>query len=145
MSEYFAFNDQSEMITVYDFDKCLAAIKRRHEDQESRIKYLLSENKKLYDEHYKDEEIQNMKGQIEAIRKDMSRGFAISEDEHKRIEEWKEEHDIKKHGLNSLDKKLKAGGAIGGRYSYHFVPTSIGTIGTVKCKCGDEFTFQEPW
>lgn len=24
-----------------------------------------------------------------------------------------------------------------------FVPTSIGTIGTVKCSCGAEFTFQD--
>jgi hypothetical protein len=39
---------------------------------------------------------------------------------------------------------LRAGGAIGGTWTYKFVPTSIGTIGTCICgKCQEEFTFQD--
>lgn len=143
MNEYWTHNKQGEYITVYDLDKCLSAIKQRHEDQESQIKYLSQENKKLKDEHYKDEEIQNLKNQIKKLEQDSRRGFLISEKEWNAIEKWQNEHDTNVHRLDSLDKKLSAGGAIGGRYSYHFVPTSIGTIGTVKCSCGTEFTFQE--
>lgn len=29
-------------------------------------------------------------------------------------------------------------GAIGGRISFHFTPTSLGMIMTVSCMCGDE-------
>lgn len=36
MSEYWNGNG----IHVYDFDKCIAALKQRHEDQEKRIEYL---------------------------------------------------------------------------------------------------------
>ena len=35
------------------------------------------------------------------------------------------------------------GGAIGGTFTYEFIPTSIGTIGTIKCTCGDSFTFED--
>ena len=145
MSEYFKFKNGTKMITVYDLDDCLTAIKQRHEDQELRIEYLLQENKKLHDEHYKDDTIQDLQKQIDKLEAENRRGFPIFESEWDAIEKWKDKHDIEVHGLNTLDKKLKAGGAIGGRYSYHFVPTSIGTVGTVKCKCGAEFTFQEPW
>lgn len=35
------------------------------------------------------------------------------------------------------------GGAIGGSYSYTFTPTSLGTVGEIKCTCGDKFCFRE--
>ena len=55
------------------------------------------------------------------------------------IEEYAE-----KHGLKTSEERLRAGGAIGGTWTYKFVPTSIGTIGTCICgKCQEEFTFQD--
>ena len=47
------------------------------------------------------------------------------------------------HGLKTLKERVRAGGCIGGRYSYEFVSTSIGVIGIVKCNCGAKFTFQD--
>lgn len=35
------------------------------------------------------------------------------------------------------------GGAIGGRLTYKFTPTSIGVIASVKCSCGEEQTLSD--
>ena len=61
----------------------------------------------------------------------------------KSIEEWKNKHAAEAHGVVTLDHKLRRYGSVGGVYSYHFTPTSIGTVGKVKCSCGAEFTFQD--
>lgn len=110
---------------------------------EKRIKYLEEENKKLKDEHYKDSEMQRMEAELEKAKDDLYRGFPISEEEEKRIKEWQDKHDAEVHGLKTLKERVHAGGCIGGRYTYHFVPTSIGVIGSVKCNCGAEFVFQD--
>lgn len=34
-------------------------------------------------------------------------------------------------------------GAIGGRLTYCFTPTSLGTIASVKCACGEEITLTD--
>ena len=64
-------------------------------------------------------------------------GFPITEEEVKVIEEWQKKHEEEVHNGSSY------AGAIGGRYSYSFTPTSIGTFGVVKCSCGAEFEFQK--
>lgn len=110
---------------------------------EKRIKYLEEENKKLKDEHYKDSEMQRMKAELKKAKEDLYRGFPISEEEEKRIKEWQDKHDAEVHGLKTLKDRVHAGGCIGGRYSYEFVSTSIGVVGTVKCNCGAKFTFQD--
>lgn len=63
--------------------------------------------------------------------------FEITEDEQKNIIKWQNKHIKKKHKGNTYF------GAIGGNWSYEFIPTSIGDIGTVKCDCGEKFTFRE--
>ena len=120
------------------FDEVVSNIKIR----DSRIKYLEEENKKLKDEAYKDSELAKMKEKYESMRKDLIRGFPISEEEEKRIEEWKKKHDKEVHGITTLDHRLRAGGCIGGRYTYIFVLTSLGVVGTVKCNCGEKYEFQ---
>lgn len=60
-----------------------------------------------------------------------------------KIKEWQLKHDAEKHGLKTMEQRLRAGGCCGGRYTYQFVPTSIGTIGEVICSCGEKFTFQD--
>lgn len=126
-----------------DVVKALDAIKREFDAQNSRIIYLQNENKRLKEEHYKDEELKRMKENLERVRADMRRGFSISEEEDKRIEEWQKKHDAEVHGLKTLTDRVRAGGCIGGRYTYYFTATSIGVIGTVKCNCGAKFTFQD--
>lgn len=124
-------------------EECLEIIKKENSYKDNQILYLQEELRKLKEEYSKDSEIQKMNSALEKMRKDYWRGFPISEDEKKKIDEWKEKHDIEAHGLNTFDKKLKAGGCIGGRYSYKFVPTSIGISGKIVCNCGAEFEFQE--
>ena len=106
-------------------------------------KYLEEENKKLKDEHYKDSEMQRMKTELEKAKDDLHRGFPISKEEEEKIKEWQLKHDAEKHGLKTMEQRLRAGGCCGGRYTYQFVPTSIGTIGEVICSCGEKFTFQD--
>lgn len=116
----------------YHYDLC-----KRQNDR------LREENAKLKDEHYKDEEIQMWKQKYEEAKQELYYGFGISEKEWEKIKEWKRKHEEEAHGIITDRQRLKAGGAIGGRYSYKFVPTSIGTSGTVICSCGAKFEFQE--
>lgn len=128
---------------MHDVKQTLDAIKREFDSQNARIIYLQNQNKKLKEEHYKDTELQKMKEELERVRADMYRGFPISAEEEKRIKEWQDKHDAEVHGLKTLKERVRAGGCIGGRYSYEFVSTSIGVIGIVKCNCGAKFTFQD--
>ena len=128
---------------VYELDEALRAIKVRNMHDQDRIRRLESENKKLKEENYKDEELATMKSQLEKMQKDYYRGFPISEEEQKSIREWMDKHDEEVHNCRTLKDKLRRGGCIGGTYKYEFVPTSIGTVGIVKCSCGAEFAFQE--
>lgn len=128
---------------IISIDKTLEEIKEEFSCKEIRIKFLERENKRLKDEAYKDSELQSMKMQFERMQAEYYRGFPISESEDTAIKEWMEMHDRKAHGLTNGTLMMKAGGCIGGRYSYHFTPTSIGTSGVIRCSCGAEFEFQE--
>ena len=107
------------------------------------LKYLELQNRELYDEHYKNNELKQMLDEVNKMKDDYYRGFPISEEEQKSIREWMDKHDEEVHHARTLGDKLKLGGCCGGRYTYKFTPTSIGTIGTVKCSCGAEFTFRD--
>lgn len=98
----------------------------------NRNEYLEEEIKKLKSEKYKDEELTKMKEQYDRMMEDYYRGFPISKKEQQKIGEW-------------IDKLPKSNeGAIGGRFRYEFVPTSIGTIGTIiDTFTGEKLTFQE--
>ena len=94
--------------------------------------YLRKENERLKGKAYKDEELAKMKEQYEKMKADYYRGFTISEKEEAKILNWK----------NSLPQANE--GAVGGRFKYEFVPTSIGVIGTVVDSfTGKKFTFKE--
>lgn len=77
---------------------------------EKRIKYLGEENKKLKDEHYKDSEMQRMEAELKKAKEDLYRGFPISEKEQEKIREWELKHDAEKHGLKTMEQRLRAGG-----------------------------------
>ena len=134
-SKYTSYNlEKDEYITVHPFEECLMSIQKRYQDAEAAIEKLEKENKALKNEHYKDEELQKLQKELDSLRRDLSRGFPISEKEQKEIREWQKKHDEEEHGGVS---------AIGGKYAYEFTPTSIGTFGSVKCVCGAKFDFQE--
>lgn len=144
------FLESRKKVKKDEFNKSLDNIKTYCNDLESRINFLEKENRELRDEHYKNSELQKMQQELEniqrrvsEIRKSSLRGFPISEAEEAAIEKWKEDHDRDVHGLATPDLRCKAGGCSGGRYTYKFVPTSLGTIGKVICSCGAEFQFQD--
>ena len=99
------------------------------------------ENERLKAETYKDEELKKWRDKYNEMREiyydvfeALNRGFEITEEEDKKIEEFVKEHD-KMHGY---------AGAVGGRYTYNFLPTSIGTAATIKCNsCEKTMTFRE--
>lgn len=118
-------------------DELATRIKWDKESYESKIKDLENKIAELEDPLYRDKEIHKLKKERDEAREDLFRGFPISELESYAIEHWMHKHINEKHNGNSY------AGAIGGRYSYIFRPTSIGTVGIVKCSCGEEFTFQD--
>lgn len=103
----------------------------------NRNEYLLEENKRLKSEAYKDEELSKMKAQYDKMNADYYRGFPISESENNKINEW----------INKISKEYPGNeGAIGGRFTYEFIPTGVGTYGKIiDSISGKSFSFQEPW
>lgn len=137
---YSTYKD-GKYITVPPMDELCLALKDKFISQEEKIEYLREEIKRLKDENWKDNELQSMKEQYDKMREDYYRGFPISKEEKEKINAWINKHEEEKHPRSKMD--CPRGGAIGGCYSYHFVPTSIGTFGTIECTCGEKFEFQE--
>lgn len=117
-----------------DIEKLFNCLRGNILGKENTIEYLREQLKKAKEDTYKDKELTKIKARYEEMEKDYYRGFPISESEEKAIKKWQTEHE-KEHGGGH--------GAIGGKYTYIFTPTSIGTIGTIKCSCGESFDFQE--
>ena len=143
-SKYSTYDRETgEFIEIYELEDLLNAIRDINEENKKEIKKAHEKNKELLDEHYRDEKIQYLNEKLRKMEADYYRGFPISEEECEAIKNWTKKHDEEEHGYDTLNKKIKAGGVIGGRYSYHFTPTSIGTSGIVRCSCGAEFEFHE--
>ena len=131
-----------DYIEVESVDKCMKMLRCRFDDQEKTINRLRNQVKKLTDSQYKDKKLREMKDKLEAMQREYNRGFPITDKEWDAIETWKEKHDREVHGLIECNERI--GGAIGGRYTFEFIPCSIGTIGTIRCgDCGEKFTFRE--
>jgi len=56
--------------------------------------------------------------------------FELSNKEQARAQAWIEKH--------SKEHAMEYTGVIGGRWTYAFTPTSIGTMAVVRCTCGAE-------
>lgn len=141
--------ENGKLVQVKSNEDLLKAISTVLEEKDKEIERLTAENEDMKSEYYKDEQIlkmqqkiDEMKEKVNVLRKSSMRGFPISEEEEKKIAEWQKKHLKKKHWDKEHDCP-KSAGAIGGRFSYHFIPTSIGVIGEVKCSCGKKFCFQE--
>lgn len=65
-------------------------------------------------------------------------GWTLGRDEGKKALAWCEEHDKKHSGGHA---------AIGGRYTFSFTPTTLGTVAKVTCACGEniDLTNYEEW
>lgn len=118
-----------------DIKKTLQQVYDHYRSVCNRNDYLKKEIEKVKSEKYADEELSRLKSEYDRMKSDYYRGFPISEEEDKNIKEW-----IK----NQQEKNPGIGGATGGRFTYKFTPTGLGTSGTIiDSFTGDEFTFQE--
>ena len=75
------------MLMIGSIDECLDRIKAINENSRLRIEQLENENQYLREEYNKDEEIKKMQQELETTKKDLRRGFPISEREQKAIKE----------------------------------------------------------
>lgn len=116
--------------TIHPLDESLDSIKTRFEELVQANQSLFGQLQELKQEKWADERLIEMKDKLKTMSEEYYRGFPISAETESRINEWKKNH---RHN----------GGAIGGTFTYEFIPTSIGTIGTIKCACGDSFTFED--
>ena len=116
--------------TIHPLDESLDSIKTRFEELIQANQSLFGQLQELKQEKWADERLIEMKDKLKTMSEEYYRGFPISAETESRINEWKKNH---RHN----------GGAIGGTFTYEFIPTSIGTIGTIKCACGDSFTFED--
>lgn len=108
-----------------DLDKCFSEIKDYVDMCEKDRKEALNK----VAEWNKDEEIQKLREEIYELKYRNNKGisFIVTEEELEQINAWQDEHIKKYHGGDSYC------GAIGGRFHYKFIPTSIGDIGYVYC------------
>ena len=126
----FTFRDYADGITFEQACQIIADYINEMEEEKEKAR----ERVKKYEEEINaDVRVQELTASLEELQGDLRRGFKITESETKAIQKWKDKHDIEQHGLDTNNKKLRAGGAIGGRYSYEFYPTSIGTAGVCVC------------
>ena len=118
-----------------DIKKTLQQVYDHYRSVCNRNDYLKKEIEKVKSEKYADEELSKLKSEYDKMKSDYYRGFPISEEEDKNIKDW-----IKKQ----QEKNPGSEGAAGGRFTYKFIPTGLGTVGTIiDGFTGDEFTFQE--
>lgn len=127
-TRYSAHRD-GEFITVPPIEELCLILKDKFLRQEETIKRLMEENKRLKSDAYKDEELSKMRSELDKIRKEYYNGFPISDEEKKKIDEWKK------------SRMFKQFSKIGG-FTYKFSPTPIGTSGIIT-DGKEEFTFRE--
>ena len=125
-------NKDGKLLTIRPIDKICEELTAKFTFQNDVIEKLRIENSRLKSEAYKDEELTKMKEAYERMHDAYVLGFPITLEEHKVINAWIEGHEVE-HPVSHT--------AIGGRYTYEFIPTSIGVIGSIRCICGKSLTF----
>lgn len=123
-------------IWIFDnIENTLQQIYNHFRSLKSENEHLREELERLRSEAYKDEELTRMKSEYDQMKADYFRGFPISKEEEDKITSWKKDI-IHNHPGNV--------GPIGGRFHYEFIPTGLGTIGTIVDSITKEkLTFQE--
>lgn len=95
------------------------------EDINNRLRKRFNE---IYDEKWRDNELQEMKQNMEKAIKERNYGFPLTEEECDKTYKWQRQHDTEVH-FNPEGYH----GASGGGFTYSFYPTGLGT--TCNCFC----------
>lgn len=142
----FSFKDYLFRIEEKYHDICLEndELKKEKERLETINKILKDSNEKLQSGIFEFEYIKKCHEEIKELNNMLRQGhlFELSGYEKQKIAEWRRKHDEEVHGADYDNHKFRYNGAIGGEYTYCFTPTSIGTVGIVKCCCGEEYVFR---
>lgn len=115
------------------YEKILEELKNSMAETLKYAEKVEDQNKALEDKHWKDEQMSKMKEHLKKMEDDYYRGFPISAQQSEDINKWMDQHWTNKHDAPDLKTRLRKQGAIGGAFEYRFVPTSIGTLGTIIC------------
>ena len=132
----------NSVMIVPPYETILEEARRRFQEYDSTVKRLRERVAELEDETYADRRMSEMRDELDASRRAMAQGFYLTDDERESISEWQRRHANEFHGAEGADMRIHSG-AIGGAWTYSFLPTSIGVIGTVRCFCGEKFTFRD--
>ena len=125
------WKNMADAITMEQACQIIADRINEAEEEKERIQARIRE----YEENINaDTRVQELKEKLAEVQEEVRRGFTMTKSETSAVSRWKNNHDLDRHNLDTLDKKMRAGGTIGGRYHYEFHPTSIGTSG--YCICG---------
>ena len=82
--------------------------------------------------------VERCRRELEKLNKEANMKFALSETEVQKMNEW-----LKEHNLTCPHASGRRQGAIGGRLTYSFTPTSLGTFSSVLCACGARELFTD--
>lgn len=101
--------------------------------KERRIKFLEEENTELKNNEY----YEKLEAENKRLHKIISNSFIITEEESKKINNWKQ-----KHIERCLGNEPMKIGALGGMFSYIFQPTSLGSLNECICNlCKQKIKF----
>lgn len=118
--------------SIHQLHKNLNESKRLLNNIESRLNQLQEDNEQLRSKAYKDNELSRLQELNKELFLSSRRGFPVSKDEHDAIDAWMENH-LSEHHPDYFTSQGSYFSAIGGNWIYTFIPTSIGTIGSISC------------
>ncbi len=148
---YYKVKNGAGIQEIAGLDKTLESLRIRYTDMQEREERALEMRKKAEEEleelkaKRKEEVRDEYVKELEDYIAEQQHSFTISDEKWNEIMKWQKEHVAEKHSYidKNGEKQPKIAGAIGGRFSYTFVPTSIGIFAKCKCTCGEELDITE--
>ena len=121
---------------MYNIYNSIRILTEECEKMETQIEVLRKENIRLKEEHYKDNELQELDEKCNVLAK-RCQHLGLSESEWNELNEWRKKHEqVHKHKQNNENVMKKA------RYSFKYEIAEFAecTAYTIKCSCGESHT-----